>query len=195
MKRQLLSPILIALLTTLLFACSGGGEKVSKKELRTRIDTLRQSVDSMSSSGKLPKKKMKELKADYKSYADRFSDDSLSPHYLFRAGSLARSLKEPQKAINLYTRILEEYPDYEKEATVRFLLAFVYDQDLDKKKKARSLYQAVIDSFPDHKLAKDAKQYLKVMDLSDKELIERFEKQQEKRDSAKNAQKDSAKAS
>jgi tetratricopeptide (TPR) repeat protein len=185
MKRKL--PILI--LPIALFAlssCSGSKEEGKNKEaLRTRIDSLEGVVDSISSKGELPKKEMRTLMDTYKKYADRFPEDSLAPHQLFRAGSVARSLKEPQRAINIYRRLLNDYPDFSKEATVRFLLAFVYDQDLGKKKRAKELYRVVIDSFPDHQLAKDAKEYLRVMDLSNEELIRRFEKQQAKRDSMK----------
>ncbi|MFB6258968.1 MAG: tol-pal system YbgF family protein [Flavobacteriales bacterium] len=169
---------------SILFLASCSGPKGKEKQLE-RIGELEERVDSISSEGKLPKKKMRKLMAEYKSYANQFPKDSLAPHQLLRAGGVARSLKEPQRAINIYRQILNEYPDFSKEPTVRFLLAFVYDRDLKKKKKARSLYQTVIDSFPEHKLARDAEQYLKVMGLSDKELIERFEKKRKKRDSTR----------
>ncbi len=182
MKRDRFSFLLPILL--LLSACSGEEEGASKEQLLGRIDTLEQEVDSISSQGKLPEKKMRKLVSAYKDFAEQYEKDSLAPYHLFQAGNVARSLKEPQKAINIYQRILKDYPDFKKEPTVRFLLAFVYDQDLKKKKKARELYNVVIDSFPDHKLAEDARQYLKVMDLSDEELMKRFEKQQQK-DSAR----------
>ncbi len=172
-------------LLLLLHACGGGSDAPDKEAMLTEIDSLRTVVQNKSSKGELPKEDMRTLMKRYKRYVDHFPEDSLAPQQLFRAGSVARSLKEPQKALNIFQRFLNEYPDHEKEPTVRFLIAFIYDQDLDKKKKAKKLYRTVIDSFPDHRLAKDAEQYLKVIDLSDEELIERFEKQQKKRDSLK----------
>ncbi len=184
MKGKLSLPLL-SMILILFTACSGEKEGPSKDRLLSRIDSLKSSIDSISSKGELPKKKMRQLMESYKSYANKFPDDSLAPHQLFRAGSVARSLKEPQRAINIYRRLLNDHPDFSREPTVRFLLAFIYDQDLKKKERAKELYKAVIDSFPEHKLAKDAKQYLKVIDLSDEELMRRFEKKQAKRDSAK----------
>lgn len=179
----------IIILSPLFFfmACSGEkgseGDKPGKDVLKARIDSLETAVDEKSSEGDFSEKRMRKLMGAYKSYVEHYPDDSLAPEKLFRAGSVARSLNEPQRAINIYRRILNEYPDTDREPTIRFLLAFTYDQDLEKKDKAKELYRAVIDSFPDHKLAKDAEQYLKIIDLSDEELIERFEKQQ--KDSAK----------
>lgn len=168
-------------------ACSNNdgkdeGEKPSKEELTTKIETLEDTVDEMSKNRDFSDQKMRDLMDAYKSFAEHYPDDSLAPEHLFRAGGVARSLDEPQRAINIYRRILNEYPETDQEPTVRFLLAFVYDQDLNKKGKAKKLYQAVIDSFPDHKLAQDAEQYLKVIDMSDEELMKHFEEQQKKRE-------------
>lgn len=162
-----------------------GGEKPEKEDLLTKIEALEDTVDEMSKKGKFSDRKMRDLMDAYKGFVEHYPDDSLAPEHLFRAGGVARSLDEPQRAINIYRRILNEYPETDQEPTVRFLLAFVYDQDLNKKNKAKELYQAVIDSFPDHKLARDAEQYLKVIDMSDEELMKHFEEQQKKREEEK----------
>ena len=175
------TPILFLLVQ----ACGGGQGSPDKAQMIKNIDSLRSIVQKKSAEGELPKKEMRSLLESYKRYVEHHPKDSLAPQQLFRAGSVARSLREPQKALNLFNRILSEYPDFNKEPTVRFLIAFIYDQDLEKREKAKDLYQAVIDSFPDHRLAKDAEQYLKVIDLSDDELIDRFEERKEMTDSVR----------
>jgi outer membrane protein assembly factor BamD (BamD/ComL family) len=69
-----------------------------------------------------------------------------------------------QSAINTYEEILKLYPDSPLAYKARFLIAFVYSENLKNKDKARENYQKVIDKYPDCDLADDAQYMLKTLE-------------------------------
>ena len=111
----------------------------------------------------------------YKRYVLTFQRDTILPEYLFRAANVCRSMGDPQQTIMLYDRILQEYPSWEKLPDVAYLKAFVIDTDLGQKGEARRAYQRVINYFPDHPFAADARAMIDNLELTDQQLIERFQ--------------------
>jgi outer membrane protein assembly factor BamD (BamD/ComL family) len=69
-----------------------------------------------------------------------------------------------QSAINTYEEILKLYPNSPLAYKARFLIAFVYSENLKNKDKARENYQKVIDKYPDCDLADDAQYMLKTLE-------------------------------
>ncbi len=113
----------------------------------------------------------------YDKFAAKFPAHELTPEYLSRAGNISRSLKDYDMAISKYQTIVDKYPDFEKVTEAHFLIAFIYDNDLKQKEKAKAVYQKIADTRGDHVFAKQAKERLETIHLSDKELIERFKRQ------------------
>jgi outer membrane protein assembly factor BamD (BamD/ComL family) len=69
-----------------------------------------------------------------------------------------------QSAISTYEDILELYPDSPLAYKARFLIAFVYSENLKDKDKAKENYEEVIEKYPDCDLADDAQYMLKTME-------------------------------
>lgn len=110
-------------------------------------------------------------------FADRFQQDSLTPHFLFKSGAVARGIGQYEKAIDLWDRVVTVYPDFEKVPESLFFQGFTYDNDLENMPKAEEKYEAFLQQFPKHPIAKDAKMLLAVVQSgkSANEVVKEFQ--------------------
>lgn len=156
---------------------STNGEGKDVLEARARIAAME---DSLFSSADYDARNAQALVDVYKRYAITFQRDTLVPEYLFRAAGVCRTMRDPEQSIMLYDRILADFPSWNKAPDALYLKAFVIDTDLGQKGEAKRAYQHVINNFPDHPFAQDARVMMEHADLSDEELIKRFQaKEQE----------------
>ncbi len=174
--------LLVSMLTLSIAASCGSGDDgspVPAGNQISEIESLMKQMFEYSSS--------RDMRAESDSVADlletrydRFVKDypkhEMAPVYLDQAANIGRKKRDYESALNYYDRIIKDYPDYENIIEVKFLVAFVYDAELRDKDKARIHYQAVADEYPDNVFGKDAKARLENLHMTDEELIEYFEK-------------------
>jgi len=147
----------------------------SRKKQTDKIEALEYELFS-ESSGKINQEKTKLLADSYIAYADQYPDDSLSPGYLFKAADVHMNLLDPRTAIQLFDRILNNYPDFEKQAHCLFLKAYVFENELRILEQARQLYEDFLKKYPNHEFADDAEISIKNLGKTPEELIEEFSK-------------------
>jgi outer membrane protein assembly factor BamD (BamD/ComL family) len=124
------------------------------------------------------------LMKEYINYANNFHEDSLAAGYLFKAGSIARNLTKYRKAIEIFQNVHDGFPNYQLRTEAMFLIAFIYDNDLNDRIRARDTYELVVKTYPDHKFAEDAASRIETLHMTDEQLIEFFmEKNAESADS------------
>ncbi|OFX49043.1 MAG: hypothetical protein A2046_14715 [Bacteroidetes bacterium GWA2_30_7] len=152
-----------------LFSCSSQQQEKIKK-----INELEASVFD-SSKLTLNKNIANELVKNYENYVNEYKTDTVCPMYLFKAGELSMSLNDGMKAMMLYKRIEQEYPNYKKVAVSIFLQAFLYENYLNDKESAKRTYSNFISKYPNHELVKDAKASLENIDIPLEDLIKQFE--------------------
>lgn len=117
----------------------------------------------------------RELTLAYSEFVEKFSDDTLSAEYLFRAGEIANGIMLPNDAISYFKKVYEKYPAHNKAATSLFLQGFVYETQLKNIEKAKTIYNEFLAKYPQHQLAKDVQFSLDNLGKSDEELIKMFE--------------------
>ncbi len=186
--RTLLIPGLLAML---LVACGGDAAKAPTAptgsttppapEMSVRIRAME---DSLFAKTVFDRRGAQALLDVYKAYAKAFPNDSMAPEYLFRAAGMSKGLGGPQEAVQLYDRIIKEYPQWSRLADTYYLRAFTIDADLKQKGNAKTAYEEVIARFPDHRFAKDAKAMIQNLQYTDEELIERFRRMNDSIDAA-----------
>ena len=120
-------------------------------------------------------KKAKTVIDAYHTYADNFGDDAKTPEYLFKAAEVHRSLKEFGKAVEIYTRIFEKYPNYPKAPQSLFLLGFSYENDVKNIEEAKKVYSQFLEKYPTHELADDVQFSMSNLGKSPEEIIKEFE--------------------
>ncbi len=77
-------------------------------------------------------------------------------------------------AVRHLDKLIEKYPENEKVVEFMFQKAFILQQT-KRMDEAKTAFQAVADKFPDHELGKNSLLVLETIDLSDEELINKFQ--------------------
>lgn len=95
----------------------------------------------------------------------------LTPVLLYRAGEVARSARNYEKALELYGKLYEEYAEYEKAPQALFMQAFILDNDLKRIDEAGQLYQSFIDQYPDDDFTSSAQVLLENLGKDEEEII------------------------
>jgi tetratricopeptide (TPR) repeat protein len=112
-------------------------------------------------------------------FAERFAQDSLAPHFLFRAGDVARGLGDYDLALQLWDKVAREYEGSPRAPQALFFRAFTLDNDLRRPTAARQAYEAFLARYPEHPMAKDALALMQVLESgkTPEELIREFQAQ------------------
>ena len=98
-----------------------------------------------------------------------------SAEFLHDAGRTAGYMRSFPKAIDLYSWVVEKYPNNEQTANSTFMLGYTYDNDMKDYGEARKYYEQFLSKYPDHDLAESAKVLLENLGVPDDEIIERLQ--------------------
>jgi len=151
-----------------LFSCS------SKSKIENEIKELEDNLFS-ETSGMIDRDKTATLVEKYILFADKYPADSKAPEYLFKAADISMNLINPQQAIDLFDRIMEEYPDFEKYPHCLFLKGYVYENEIGNLGTAKQIYETFLIDYPDHEFADDVQISLEHLGKSPEELIREFQ--------------------
>ena len=95
---------------------------------------------------------------------------------LLMAGALAKTIGNPNKAVQLYYNVGEKMPAHPKAPTALFMQAFIYENDLQDLEKAKAAYELFLKRYPnDPDYADDAQTALQLLGKSPEEIIRQFE--------------------
>lgn len=117
----------------------------------------------------------KKLLNAYSAFVNANRDHELAPEFMFNAGRLSSTTGKPRKAIELFTDLHDNFPGYKKRTEAAYLVAFIYDSQLNDREKARAAYEKVIELYPDSPWADDAQASINNLYKTDEELIKEFE--------------------
>lgn len=172
---QLLFPGLIGVLMLV----SGCAQNSEQKQMQKEITEL-EGILYGDSIGMPDRNKALEVIQKYENYANAFPEDSLAPEYLYKGAEIAMNMQMSGRAIEYHQRIRTNYPNFDKVSYCLFLQAFIYENQMQQLDTAKKLYQEFIDTYPNHSLADDAQVSLDNMGKSIEELIQSWEKREEK---------------
>jgi tetratricopeptide (TPR) repeat protein len=173
----------ISILLILFLTACGGGEQSKDSTAKTENteEMLLSEIDKYESM--LSKEEAMDTKTNirktlidlYSSYATSYSMKKQAPEMLFHAGTESVNVEEYNQAINYLKRLETGYHEYIKRPEAIYLIAFIYENHLNKKGPAKEYYNKVINEYPEHVLASQAKQSIDILMLSDEELIKKFQ--------------------
>ena len=162
---------LLLIVAVLINAC--GSPKASKlDEIKTMEDQLFSDESKM-----IDRTQADQLIGLYVAYADEYPTDTEAAPYLFKAGDMAMNLNMPRKAVQVFDRILTDYPDFEKSPQCLFLKGYVYENNLGDLATAKKIYEEFLEKYPDDEFADDAEVSIKNLGKTPEELIKEFEEQ------------------
>lgn len=168
--------IWLALSLSIMIACSTPQEK-KEAQIKGLEDEL------FADETNIDKVKSAELIKAYIAYADEFPDDDNAANNLFKAADMSMNMNRPHQAIQLFNRILKDYPDYEKAPQCLFLKGYVHENNLNDLESARRIYTEFLEKYPDDDFADDAEVSIKNLGKTPEELIKEFEEQAKARES------------
>jgi tetratricopeptide (TPR) repeat protein len=113
--------------------------------------------------------KANELIDLYVKFAESYPKDTNSITFLFDAANLSINIK-PKYAVELFDKIIKEYPDDKRVPDCMFYKAFVYDEKLRDTKRAREGYQSYLKKYPDHTWAKDIPGLLEMLGKTSEQI-------------------------
>ena len=116
-----------------------------------------------------------ELVAAYLDFAEKQKDSPDAPDYLYKAADLSLNINQAKQSLDLYNRIIYQYPDYKKVPECLFLMGYIYENYFQELGKAKEIYEQFLAKYPDHDFADDAKVSIENLGKSPEELIRLFE--------------------
>lgn len=149
-------------------------EAAKAQEAARRIHKMEQDIWSGPS---FDLKEAQSLVDVYLAYAKDFPIDSLTPGFLFNAANAKKNLGDPRGSVQLYDRIIANYPNWPRTPDCYYLKAFVLDDALHELGAAKTAYEIYINKFPDHTYVKDAKASIANLGMDPLELVHKFERQ------------------
>ena len=102
--------------------------------------------------------------------------DTLASDYLFKAGKLAMTIGNLDKAIENYQWLYTFMKSSKQAPSALFTHAFTLDNQLGRKEEAKVLYEQFLMTYPDHHFADDARFQLENLGKNDAQIIEEFNK-------------------
>jgi tetratricopeptide (TPR) repeat protein len=116
-----------------------------------------------------------ELIQAYLEFAENYKDSPEAPDYLYKAADLSLNINQSKQSLDLYNRIIYQYPDYRKAPECLFLMGYIYENYMQELGKAKEIYESFLAKYPNHDFADDAKASLENLGKSPEELIRSFE--------------------
>lgn len=106
----------------------------------------------------------------YLNFADKFPTDTLAPIYLMKAAEVQSNVLHTEKAIELFDRVIANYPDFDEVPMCYFLKGNTYDlnSQYDEAKKA---YQEFVEKYPNHFMAEQVRIMLPRIGMSPEEML------------------------
>jgi TolA-binding protein len=111
----------------------------------------------------------------YQDYAEKHKDSPEAPEYLYKAADLALNINKSKESLDLYNRIIYQYPDYAKVPECLFLMGYIYENYFQELGKAKEIYESFLSKYPSHDFADDARISIENLGKSPEELIRSFE--------------------
>ncbi len=143
-----------------------------KKSIEEKENLLMQEARK----GKTDTAAINQLLAAYEGFADANRGDTNGANYLFKAAEFYSYMHKPQRAIDIYKKVYDNYPDFVKRPQALFLQGFTYENEMGKIDSARVKYELFVATYPDNALTKDVKISIQNLGKTPEQLISEFEK-------------------
>ncbi|MCD4698052.1 MAG: tetratricopeptide repeat protein [Bacteroidales bacterium] len=155
---------------SVIFVACGSPDKKLKMTIKNLEDSLFADETRM-----IDRTKARDLIDLYIQLADENPDDTETPLTLFKAADMSMNLNMPRQAIQLFDRIMNSYPEFEKTPQCLFLKGYIFENDLKDLKTAEQIYKEFLEKYPDDEFADDAEISIKNLGKSPEQLIREFE--------------------
>ncbi len=113
---------------------------------------------------KMDKTFMKGMKT-LRTFEKKFPNDSRTPDVALTYALANQTIRRFDESIDSYRRILETYPGTEEAYKSKFLLGYLYYDELNDTDRATRIFEEFLDEYPESELAVSAEVILRNIDL------------------------------
>ncbi len=110
-------------------------------------------------------------------YAEAHPGDTASAQLYFEAGNVANSLRQYRRAIELWEKVWQLYPETEVAPHALFRDGFTSENWLKDRYKAKYYYELFLHKYPRHDFVSGIRDLLSVIDRDPEEMVRQFEQQ------------------
>lgn len=143
----------LSLVLVVIIICSACGP--SSDQMIEQVVSLEDSLKAVTRRDSAYRPLSERLIAARVAFADAYPQDSLAPVYLMSAADLSRGMEQPQAAVDLWNRVVENYPDFPRTPEALFLIGVTYDKFLNDQEKALETYERFLETYPSHGFSED----------------------------------------
>src|SRR5271157_2577484 len=166
-----------ALFTVLLSLAVLSGCSPSRDKSIKTITSLENRLFSPTATG-FDKVKADSLFLAYESFMKHFPNDSLTLKINFKAANLGMNMGNGSKAVELFDRFIDKYPDDPKAPVSMFFKGYIYENEIKNLDKAKEIYLQFLEKYPNNDFARDARIALSNLGKSPEEMVKEFEERQ-----------------
>jgi tetratricopeptide (TPR) repeat protein len=155
-------------------------QKISSRQDLEKIQSLEKKADGNRESASmgaanLDTSLLASLGKAYLDWADRYPAAPETPEFLFRAGELfSNELQDFPKAIEVFQRDYQNYPDHKTAANALFFIGYLYNNSLHDIAKAEQYYKEFLAKYPAHNMAKHAQFELESLGMTPDQVFEKI---------------------
>lgn len=107
----------------------------------------------------------------YVNFVNKYPKDSVAPEFLMKAADIQSNVLHTERAVGLFDRVIEEYPDFEDVPMCYFLKGNAYELN-SQYDKAKATYELFLDKFPDHYMAEQTRTLIPLIGMSPEEMLD-----------------------
>ncbi|MEY3443868.1 MAG: hypothetical protein RLZZ519_2149 [Bacteroidota bacterium] len=151
-------------------------QKISSRQDLEKIQSLEKKADGNRESASMGAANLDtSLLASLGDWADRYPAAPETPEFLFRAGELfSNELQDFPKAIEVFQRDYQNYPDHKTAANALFFIGYLYNNSLHDIAKAEQYYKEFLAKYPAHNMAKHAQFELESLGMTPDQVFEKI---------------------
>ena len=116
----------------------------------------------------------KEVLVVYDEFMLAYPDDDHIPELLFKSGEVLKGLGAHLKSAKAFYKVHTQFPNTKIAPIALFHQAHCFEA-LDQHLTAKNTYEDFIERYPNHPYVSQAKEMIQILNLSDEELIHKFQ--------------------
>ena len=90
-----------------------------------------------------------------------------------KAADMQSNVMNTERAVALFDRIIENYPDFDQLPICYFLKGNAYESN-SQFEEAKAAYQVFVDKFPDHFMAEQTRKMIPLVGMSPEEMLDKI---------------------
>ena len=116
----------------------------------------------------------KEVLVVYDEFINAYPNAELIPELLFKSGEVLKGLGAHLKSAKTFHKVHTQFPNSKVAPIALFHQAHCFEA-LDQHLTAKNTYEDFIERYPNHPYVSQAKGMIQILNLSDEELIQKFQ--------------------